>query len=167
MRVRKHPESGNPFREAVIWTPSLGENAYHPGLQAVDSLYSGRIRASDSQLLGSIALDKTLQNEYPEQPRWDYGIGVQQGETVAAIWVEFHPADTNKVDEVLAKLRWLRSWLQQHALDLNRLTPQRNAYHWLATNGCHIQRTSPQARRLFQAGLNLPRKILDLDQLDL
>jgi hypothetical protein len=167
MRREEPPEIQNPFQEAVSQTPQLGERAYHHGLQAIARRYSGKIIAHRSQLLGSVDLDNTLKDDYPDQPRWDYGIGVQRDAKVAAVWVEFHPAETNKVDEVLRKLNWLRVWLRQHAPQLNQITPEVRAFHWVATNGCNVQKSSPQARRLFQEGLELPRKVLDLDQLDL
>lgn len=168
MRRREPLEaSRNPYRDAVIQTPQLGEGAYCQGLRALTSSHRGRIITQQSQLLGSINVDTALRQTYPQQPRWDYGIGIQRDGDTAAIWVEFHPAETNKVDEVLSKVKWLKHWLRQNAPLLDALTPDQNAFHWVATNGCHIPRTSPQARRLFGEGLELPRRILNLDQLDL
>lgn len=167
MKRREPPEAAhNPFRDAVIRTPELGEDSFHQGLRAIASSYRGRVTAQRSQLLGSVDVDTALRQTYPQQPRWDYGIGIQRDGYTAAIWVEFHPAETNKVDEVLSKVKWLKDWLRQNAPQLDALTPDQNAFHWVATNGCHIQRTSPQARRLFGEGLELPRRILNLDQLD-
>ena len=111
-------------------------------------------------------LDAALRQHYPNAPRWDYGIGIQKGKPYA-IWVEVHPADTSNVDEVLKKLAWLKDWLAHAAQPLHALTPQQSAYHWLATDGVHINQSSPQARQLNQAGLTMPRRVLNLDELSL
>jgi len=47
------------------------------------------------------------------------------------------------------------------------ITPQQSAYHWLATDGVHINPNSPQARRLAAVGLTMPRRVLILDELSL
>lgn len=157
----------NPFQKAVAQTPQLGTNSYRSGLRAIASSHRERIIARQSTILGSVNLDSALKEVCPEQPRWDYGIGVQGDSQPVAVWVEFHPAETNRVDEVIRKLRWLKEWLRQHAPSLNGLTPTERAFHWVATSGCHIQRSTPQARRLFQEGLGLPRQVLNIDQLEL
>ncbi len=160
-------QQDNRFRQAVVNTPSLGEDAYQPGLQALSS-HSQRIRRRSNliNLLGSVDLDVALQNQYPNDPRWDYGIGVQKGNETRAIWIEVHPAHTTNVDEVLRKLGWLKQWLKTEAPDLNALTPVHNAFHWIATSGVQIAfptGDSRIAKRLAQAGLRMPRPVLELD----
>ncbi|MCS6920242.1 MAG: hypothetical protein NZM28_10755 [Fimbriimonadales bacterium] len=111
-------------------------------------------------------VDSTLQDVLPQQPRWDYVIGVRCEGQEHAIWVECHPAHTSNVEEVLAKLQWLKSWLAQEAAELKKLTPE-GGFYWISTDGCQIQPDSRHAFRLLKAGLRLPRKVLNLDALDL
>lgn len=95
---------------------------------------------------------------------WDYGLGFRQlnGQEVA-IWIEVHTASTTEVSVVLRKHAWLRGWLRDEAPALDELTQQGGRFVWLATEaGVHIQANSPQARRLRQAGLDLPRRRLGL-----
>jgi hypothetical protein len=75
------------------------------------------------------------------------------------LWVEVHPASSLHVDDVLAKLRWLRMWLAGHAPELGRM-PRR--FHWVATGGIAFARGSPQARRIAQHGVSFPVKLLEL-----
>ena len=98
---------------------------------------------------------------------WDYGIGFRERDgREVALWIEVHPASTTEVSTVLKKLAWLQSWLRQEAPALHALSQRRSAgnnYFWLATGpGCISRRHSPQARRLRQAGLDLPRRTLEL-----
>lgn len=165
MNKSKPHNTPNAYQRAVAQTPQLGAVAYHFGLKAIRGKYGKRITFVTAQILGSVDLDATLESHYPNDSRWDYGIGVQKDGKALALWVEFHPAQTSNVEEVLKKLRWLKNWLGAHAPALLEITPSKSAYHWLATNGVHIIPNSPQARRLAQEGLTLPRKTLNLDAL--
>lgn len=167
MSKKGHREDPNPFRQAVSNTPDLGEDAYCLGLRALTDKHRGCIKPGTAQILGSVNLDAALCPRYPDASRWDYAIGMQKNNSSYAIWIEFHPASTPNVKEVLEKLRWLKEWLSSKAPELHRLTPPRAAYHWLATGGVHITRNSRQARQLAQAGLMMPRKVLNLDTLEL
>lgn len=80
-------ESQLTFRDAVASTPEPVASAWQPGLQALGS-DSERVRCSNTrQLTGSIALDTVLQEQYPNEPRWDYGIGVRRSEREVALWM--------------------------------------------------------------------------------
>lgn len=156
MKSRMHASvPTNRFAQAVHNTPSLGQDAYHPGLRALGS-NSSKVRLGKCDALGSIYLEESILSA-----RWDYGIGIKKDKKIEAVWVEVHPAYTSEVDRVIEKLRWLKDWLRQQAPDLWALTPS-NAYYWVATNGVHITRDSPQARSLAQAGLTMPRRVLEL-----
>lgn len=151
------------FREAVTSAPEPVASAWQPGLQALGS-DSHRVRCSDTRrLTGSIALDETLRESYPEEPRWDYGIGLRRSEQEVAIWVEVHPARTDEIDSVLSKLRWLKSWLAHSAPSLNAITPHAESpFYWVASGEVHISRNSPQARRLAVNGVHYPVRVLHL-----
>jgi hypothetical protein len=167
MSGKKRRNIPNAFQKAVSDTPDLGKHAYHAGLKALTAAHRKRIQQGEVRILGSINLDGALCQRYPNEPRWDYGIGIQKGSKPFAIWVEVHPASTSNVSEVLLKLRWLKGWLSGQATQLHALTPPQRAYHWIATDGVDITPNSPEARQLAQAGLTMPRKVLKLNDLEL
>jgi len=144
------------FRRAVAQTSELGPSAFQLGLQALGN-HSSRVQCADTRrLTGSVALDDVLQAKYPNDPRWDYGIGLRKGKREAAVWIEVHPASTSAVTTVLKKLQWLKNWLKNQAPTLDTLTAAQS-YYWVATGGVHIRPGTPQARQLQLAGLSLPR----------
>ncbi len=155
------------FCTAVNNTPGL-EGACRKGLQALASdKERDRIRCSSPRgLCGSVNLDAALKDRYPNDPRWDYGIGWKDKRTgeEMAIWVEFHDANSHHVNDVIAKAQWLRGWLTKSAPELYRIT--RRPFRWIATGSVVLTRHSPQARRLAQAGLSYPSRMLNLDSLE-
>jgi hypothetical protein len=167
MSGKKRRKIPNAFQKAVSDTPDLGKHAYRAGLKALTAAHRKRIQQGEARILGSINLDGALCQRYPNEPRWDYGIGIQKGSKPFAIWVEVHPASTSNVSEVLSKLRWLKEWLSSRATQLHALTPLQKAYHWIATNEVGISLNSPQARQLAKAGMTMPRRVLNLDELSL
>ena len=86
----------------------------------------------------------------PNAPRWDYGIGYRHGNRgERAIWIEVHGAQTNKVKEVVKKLRWLKDWLNdagQPLVPLTRADGHVPAFVWLASASIKLPRTTPQAK---------------------
>ena len=149
------------FQQAVVQTTDLGASAFRYGLQALGNDSSKVQFASTRSLVGSVALDNALQARYPNDPRWDYGIGLKKSARQSAVWIEVHPASTSEVTAGLNNLGWLKNWLTTRAPALHTLTAVRS-YFWVATSGVHIRHGSPQARRLQVAGLSLPRKRVDL-----
>lgn len=149
------------FQQAVAQTTDLGASAFRYGLQALGNDSSRVQFASTRSLVGSVALDNLLRPRYPNDPRWDYGIGLKKSAREFAVWIEVHPAWTSEVKIVLNKLQWLKNWLKNRAPALQKLTGVRS-YFWVATGGVHIRQGSPQARQLQLAGLSLPRKRVDL-----
>ena len=119
------------FEEAVKRTSGL-QQAYQPGLQALGS-YSTKVDCEDRRRLsGSVNLEEALVSSYPQESLWDYGIGFRRTHSEEAIWIEVHSAASTHVDTVLKKLRWLKKWLKNQALQLNKLT---RGFYWLATDG--------------------------------
>ena len=157
------------FEEAVRASPAPVNDNYRGGIQALASADRSRVRcANPRRLTGSIALDEVLSREakHANAPRWDYGIGYRPaGAAERVIWVEVHPAETSKVGEVVNKLNWLRTWLRDEASQLESMTVgggRIRPYVWIATAGVRIPRNSPQARQLSTAGLEMPRRVLQL-----
>ncbi|MCS6805600.1 MAG: hypothetical protein RMM98_11475 [Acidobacteriota bacterium] len=149
------------FQEAVNLTSNLSHH-YRPGLQALSDNDAARIRyTKPQQLSGSVNLDSALKESYPNEPRWDYGIGVRRSNSEVAVWVEVHPASSHSITGMLGKLEWLKSWLSNHAPALNKIT--QGDYYWVSTDGrIAITPNSPQAKKLAQAGLRGPMRVLRL-----
>lgn len=149
--------------KAAIQTITFLRDAYLPGLEALNEGDRRRISYDNSRnLTGSVNLDKALKDLLPNDPSWDYGIGYKVINTEYTLWVELHPASSSRhVEEVLQKLRWLKSWLGCHGAALRRFP---SAYFWLSTDGVALSPHSPQRRRLSQAGLRGSQSMLNLDR---
>lgn len=149
------------FEQAVNVTVAL-RGHYRPGLQGVKNRDRNRIRASHPRRLrGSVDLDRALGSQRPNEPVWDYGIG-HRGDLNRdrAIWLEVHPAF--HVDEVLAKLQWLRGWLDAEAPELRQIT---GFFVWVASGEVPFTANSPLGKRIAQKGLLFRSKLLDLEEL--
>jgi hypothetical protein len=146
------------FRQAVAATAGL-ENAYRPGLRALRNEHRSRIACADSRrLTGSVNLDEALAESRPNDPRWDYGIGVRRARrSEHVVWVEVHPAATSNVKDVMKKLAWLKNWLRDSAPRLNRMPAE---YVWVASGRVRIPAHAPQSRQLAQSGIRLERRLL-------
>lgn len=140
------------FREAVLNTPALAD-AYCPGLQALKRADAEHITCTKPRdLAGSVDVDSALREICPNEPRWDYTIGIKHDLTSdRTIWIEVHPASsTGEVNVVIAKLRWLKSWAADAAPDLLSLTRE---YVWVATGSVAFSQASPQRKKLASAGI--------------
>lgn len=150
------------FETAVRRTPHLGD-CFRPGLQALRATDRSRVRAArPRRVRGIVDLDAALSAELPDEPRWDYGIGLPEGQNSdRAVWVEVHPASSHHVDEVISKHRWLRSWLNSEAPELERISRH---YVWLASGAVALTAGSLQRKRVAQAGILFQSGILNLDR---
>lgn len=156
------------FKEAVELAPTEVRAAYQAGKQALQGIHREQVSCADSRRFsGSIDLDSALSSSqvHRNANRWDYGLGLRFGADEAAVWIEVHPVSTSEVHTVLQKLSWLKTWLSAEAPALYGLTrnnPTYKPYVWLATSSVNIRPGSPAARRLNEAGLDLPRHKLVL-----
>jgi len=109
-----------------------------------------------------VDLDEALRLAFPNDPRWDYAIGIsQRAHTDHIVWLEVHPASSLHLDEVLNKLRWLKPWLANDAPELHRLPAH---FCWVATGTVSFRRGSREEKRIAQEGIGFPRKLLNLDE---
>lgn len=146
------------FRAAVRATPSVA-TSLKPGLRGLRSEHRGLVEISDARrFTGSVDLDKALRAQKPNEPRWDYVVGLAGA--VQAIWIEAHPTSSLHIDPVLAKLGWLRAWLPSEAPALNVLKAR---FVWIATGAVALHAGGPQMRRIAQAGLEFRAKRLHID----
>lgn len=152
----------NRFCQAVTALDGVSVEDCRDGLRALGP-DSSRIRAQRARALsGSVNLDAALRGQYPNESRWDYGIGYRLGKDEVAVWVEVHPAGTSNVEEVLRKLDWLKARLAE-APELNALTVRTDKpFRWVASGSISISANSPQARRLGISDLEPPCKVLRL-----
>lgn len=115
------------FTEAVRSTPELTE-CLKSGLQALGS-NRRKIRVDSTRdLTGSVDIDACLARRYPNAPRWDYAFGYKD----RVYYVEIHQGRTGEMENVIAKLEWLRQWRRRSAKSLENLKHQRT-YHWIST----------------------------------
>ena len=158
------------FKRAVQAEPPPVNGAYRPGKQALENRHRNLVTCEDTRrLTGSIDLDSALarQPRYASAARWDYGLGYRPpaARREQAVWIEVHSATTGEVSAVLRKLQWLRDWLNDGAGRLKRMTDRADSdirFVWIASNGDHIPRNSPQARRLSKSAIQRPRRRLSL-----
>jgi hypothetical protein len=147
------------FKKAVQGTRALA-HAYRDGLQAIRSADHQRMICQEPRrLTGSVDMDEALRSSHPNDARWDYGIGVNRiGERV--LWVEVHPASSDHVKEIVAKVTWLRNWLKSEAHLLAKL-PCR--FVWVASGTVGLTRTGRQLREVAKAGIHFAGRRLVLD----
>jgi hypothetical protein len=140
------------FKQAVTTTPQL-KGAWRAGIQALHGIDRKHIEIENPRLLkGSVDLDTALKKAYPRANRWDYGIGhraTNQGKDMV-YWVEIHPAKSGEIKVVLAKLRWLKEWLENSAPKLKRLEKR---FIWVSSGKTTFTPSSPQQKQLALLGL--------------
>ena len=149
------------FKQAIEQTPGI-EHAYRLGLQAIRRRDRERISGDrNSRLAGSANLDDALQEIYPNEARWDYGIGLvvnQQADRI--VWAEVHPASTSHVKGMINKLKWLKNWLNTCAPRIKEMETVQ--FCWIASGGVRFSKNSRYAKRLAQSGISFPKEHLDL-----
>jgi hypothetical protein len=145
------------FRKAVISTEELSD-AYRLGLHALAGADRNRLEcAQPRRLTGSVNLEASLRDRHPNEPIWDYGIGLRTGNrNECAIWIEVHPASSGHVEALVKKVKWLKGWLQTSAPALNGMTRGTAGFVWIASGRVLFQRSSRQARELAAAGVSFP-----------
>jgi len=151
------------FQSAVESTAPVRDH-FRAGLQGLRKADRGRLRyTSPRRLRGSVNVDQALRGSYPNDPRWDYAIGIRRdGRSDEAVWAEVHAASSLHVNELLAKLQWLRRWLVRSAPQLGAL---RGHFCWIATGSVSFRRGSQEEKKISQAGLRFPVRQLDIDLL--
>ena len=149
------------FADAVLATTCLA-GALRNGLQAVRPTDRQRITCRDGRLLtGSVDVDRAMLASHPHDNRWDYGIGVTN-DNERVVWVEIHPASSLHVQDLIAKLRWLRGWLKSEAALLGQFTPY---FVWVASGKVALTPNSPQRRRVAQEGIHFAGERVQVDAL--
>ncbi len=148
------------FKAAVQAIPLL-KPAYRSGLQALLPADRERITCKNTRALrGSIYLDKAVEEDYPNDPRWDYGIGIDATKgSDRVVWVEVHPASSSHVQEVIDKWKWLLAFLEKHTWPFSS---SQQEFMWIASGTVSIPKNSPQRRKLALAGIKFVGRVLRL-----
>lgn len=141
------------FQKAVEGTPEIS-TAYRSGLQALKRSDRGAFDVADTRLLdGSVDVDTSMQETYPNENRWDYAIGYSG----KVCYVEVHPAYTSEVSTIEKKLKWLKIWLKEKAPLLDAIPKAIPAFVWAQTGKGAILPQSSQAKRLATLGIKVTR----------
>lgn len=152
------------FKAAVNQTVQI-KGKLKAGLQALKKRDRRKIQTrSATTITGSVNLDKALCQVYPDDPRWDYGIGSQQSQqgnrrTEMVFWVEVHPATAGGIEKVARKLRWLKDWLSQQAPALNAMNRK---FVWVASGNVSVSPRSTELKRLAARGLHFAGRQYEL-----
>lgn len=138
------------FQSVVQQTPDISKS-YKSGLSAIRTGDRKSLQVKEPRSVdGSVDIDSATKQKYPTASRWDYVIGYKQ----KAYFVEVHPANTSNVAEMEAKLKWLQTWLRDHATILAQYPAGTPKFLWAATkSGIHILKTSPEYRKVASLGL--------------
>lgn len=175
--INTRNESALPPSQFLKAVAEAGINSTYAqvGLKAIKGEDRAAIKPKTTKaarrLTGSLDMDAALRDRFPQDPRWDYGVGLMltDNKTEVAIWIEVHPATTGEVDCFLKKLNWLKTYLKQYAA-LSKLTERAERhnvqpFYWIATDsGVHIPAHMPQAKQLAGQGISLPTRTLKLPQ---
>lgn len=130
------------FEETIESIPDLS-GGYCRGLKAMKA-DSSKIKPLDIKCLsGSVDIDSCTKSKYPTAARWDYAIGYNE----KAYFVEVHPANTSNIKEMVKKVDWLKSWLNENGKALEKIKKTETLY-WVPSGKVAIPKTSPQFRYL-------------------
>lgn len=98
----------------------------------------------------SVDLDRTLKNDHPAEPRWDY---ILQIDKRGAAGVEVHPGRPSEVDGMVKKKQWAKMILDGYE---PRVLVK--VWHWVVPEGASFTfpPTASHARRLAKEGIGRP-----------
>ncbi len=160
--------------EIAAWSRSLSRGYNRTlslncqnGLQAVAQRHKGQngcIRCGNTRSfrLSSVCLDRDLRPLFPQEERWDYGIGVEDtgGNLVRVVWIEVHPAYPKEVIKMLNKLEWLRDRKAKY----QRWSRHHHEYYWAVPpgSGVYIPKHVPQYKKLRKSLLKGPQKVVNV-----
>ena len=157
----KIQETESLLKVAVEQTEDV-KGKFKRGLGAVKGNEKQKIVVPDTRkITGSLDIDSSTKDQYPEANRWDYAIEYDK----ETFFIEVHPGSTSEIPTVIAKLEWLKKWLKEKAPAINALKAKgKQPYHWVYTNKFAILPNSKYTKQLAQINL-LPVKQWDYSTL--
>lgn len=120
---------------------------YKQGLQAVKGNDRNKFDflKDTRNINGSIDIDTALKKDFPHDNRWDYSIGYNEN----AYFFEVHPMIEKEIAVIIKKSLWLKSYLSDKAINLNKIKKNKCPFFWLSTeSGCDIPQKSKKAKLL-------------------
>jgi lipid A disaccharide synthetase len=108
----------------------------------------------------SLDLDAGLADQYPNEPRWDYLLGLDQPRSVVA--VEPHGARNSEVERVIAKKRSAVRQLREHLKSGERI----ERWFWVSHGKSHFADTERIRLILDQNGIEFVSRQLIPKHLD-
>ncbi|MBI5177789.1 MAG: hypothetical protein HZA04_00840 [Nitrospinae bacterium] len=140
------------FQSATNKIPELA-SSYQAGLGAVKKTDREKISAKNPRAItGSIDLDASLSKTFPNDNRWDYGIGYKKNGDETIHWIEVHPASAGEVKVIIAKSKWLLDWLRNSGQPLKGF---HSKIIWISSGTTSISPVAPQRKILAQNGIEL------------
>jgi len=135
--------------EDVNTTSHLG-GALSRGLGALKATDKSHVsKKSTTKLAGSVDIDKALEPSQPNAHRWDYLVGVHEGNGTRIHWIEVHPASsTGNIAEIEAKMKWLMYWMKT-----TPLVKYPRSIVWVASGKSVFNGRSPALKKLASRGI--------------
>ncbi len=149
------------FRAAVEGTKQF-VNAYQTGLHALTEKHKNHLTCSKPRrITGSVNVENALKPQHPNDPLWDYCVGVAEDTNIdRIIWIEIHPAaKSQNIDDVIKKHEWLVRWLDVAGAHLNAM---HRLFVWIPSGESRIAPTDPRRKKLALAGVQLSRKRFEI-----
>jgi hypothetical protein len=152
------------FEDAVHATTEI-RGAYRPGLQALQAAARKAIQANDTRRLeGSVDIDTTLRPIYPQDPRWDYVVSVQDDAGAPRLyWIEYHEANGETAKDVASKARWVKQWARTAGRPVWEFGGRKMDLRWIASGRVRLPKKSRQVRLLAQEGVHPPVRRLKVE----
>ena len=143
------------FQVAIENTEEV-KNGFRVGKQAIKSIDRSKVDAADKdKLQGSLDIDSQVKALYPVDPRWDYALSYND----KIYYFEVHSAETSEVEKVVNKVKWLKSWLETKATEINKLPKSEHPYTWVQSGRYAILPTAREKMKLSVSGIATANKL--------
>ena len=143
------------FQIAVENTEEV-KNGFCLGIKAIKNADRSKIVATDpKKLQGSLDIDTQVKNLYPDDPRWDYALSYDN----KIYYFEVHPVETSEIKKVIDKVRWLKSWLNTKAKEINKLSKAEHPYLWVQSGRYALLPTGNDMKKLSVAGIFITKTL--------
>ncbi|ACY15128.1 hypothetical protein [Haliangium ochraceum] len=134
------------------------QGAVQPGLKALQKRDRKKVQAQPADCVSdSVALDETYTREQPNESRWDYVVGVKEGEH-SLVAIEVHPVTAGEVRSLIKKKAWAKKVMSRHLVHDKHI----KRWVWVASGEVGLTKTSSEFRRLATAGIELAGRELTL-----
>ena len=123
---------------------------FQNGLKAIKRSDRSKIRVlNNSILVGSLDIDKSFKNLYPQSNRWDYLVIVNNN--IEGYFIEIHPAFTSEVNVMLRK----RDWLKINIINsyFKNINTKKYKIIWVSSGKTKILKNSREYKKLVKENL--------------